>query len=116
MSGGNDFPRHPGIHLRERFCFTKNVPPILPSSWPRLSATFQDMSATTSSTLPDARGHFGPYGGRYVPETLMHPLQELEEEYFRSQQDPEFQRELQYYLREFCGRPTPLYFADRLTL
>src|SRR5260370_10370240 len=115
MSGGNDFPRHPGIHLRERFCFTKNVIPIHPSSRPRLSATFLHMSATTSSTLPDARGHFGPYGGRYVPETLMHPLQELEEEYFRSQQDPEFQRELQYYLREFCGRPTPLYFAERLT-
>src|SRR5438045_5200030 len=45
----------------------------------------------------------------------MHPLQELEEEYFRSQQDPEFQREFKYYLREFCGRPTPLYFAERLT-
>jgi tryptophan synthase beta chain len=45
----------------------------------------------------------------------MHPLKELEQEYFRSQQDPEFQRELQYYLREFCGRPTPLYFAERLT-
>jgi len=74
------------------------------------------MSATaSSSTVPDAQGHFGPYGGRYVPETLMHPLQELEQEYFRSQQDPEFQRELQYYLREFCGRPTPLYFAERLT-
>jgi tryptophan synthase beta chain len=73
------------------------------------------MSAIASSTVPDAQGHFGPYGGRYVPETLMHPLQELEEEYFRSQQDPEFQRELQYYLREFCGRPTPLYFAERLT-
>jgi tryptophan synthase beta chain len=65
--------------------------------------------------LPDAHGRFGPYGGRYVPETLMHPLQQLEEEYFRAQQDPEFQRELQYYLREFCGRPTPLYFAERLT-
>ena len=51
----------------------------------------------------------------YVPETLMHPLQELEAEYFRAQQDPEFQRELQYYLHEFCGRPTPLYFAERLT-
>src|SRR5207237_755752 len=62
-----------------------------------------------------ARGHFGPYGGRYVPETLMHPLQELEEEYFRSQHDPDFQRELEYYLKEFCGRPTPLYFAERLT-
>jgi tryptophan synthase beta chain len=73
------------------------------------------MSVAASSTVPDARGHFGPYGGRYVPETLMHPLQELEAEFFRSQQDPEFQRELQYYLREFCGRPTPLYFAERLT-
>ena len=73
------------------------------------------MSAIANSTAPDAQGHFGPYGGRYVPETLMHPLQELEREYFRSQHDPEFQRELQYYLREFCGRPTPLYFAERLT-
>src|SRR5450755_3719777 len=73
------------------------------------------MSAIASSTIPDAHGHFGLYGGRYVPETLMHPLQELEEEYFRSQQDPEFQRELNYYLKEFCGRPTPLYFAERLT-
>jgi len=65
--------------------------------------------------LPDAQGRFGQYGGRFVPETLMHPLQELEAEYFRAQQDPEFQRELQYYLREFCGRPTPLYHAARLT-
>src|SRR5213080_3044370 len=73
------------------------------------------MSAIATERLPDARGHFGPYGGRFVPETLMHPLQELEEEYFRAQNDPEFQRELQYYLREFCGRPTPLYFAERLT-
>src|SRR5688500_17924904 len=45
----------------------------------------------------------------------MHPLQQLEEEYFRAQKDPEFAKELQYYLREFCGRPTPLYFAERLT-
>src|SRR5215207_140350 len=73
------------------------------------------MTAATKSTLPDAQGRFGPYGGRFVPETLMHPLQELEAEYFRAQQDPEFHRELQYYLREFCGRPTPLYFAERLT-
>jgi tryptophan synthase beta chain len=73
------------------------------------------MSAAAQSTLPDAQGRFGPYGGRFVPETLMHPLQELEAEYFRAQQDPEFHRELQYYLREFCGRPTPLYFAERLT-
>src|SRR5947209_13667246 len=73
------------------------------------------MSATVSENLPDARGHFGPYGGRYVPETLMHPLQELEDEYLRSEQDPDFQREFRYYLNEFCGRPTPLYFAERLT-
>jgi tryptophan synthase beta chain len=73
------------------------------------------MSAVIQESLPDAQGHFGLYGGRYVPETLMHPLQELEEEYFRSQEDEQFQRELQYYLREFCGRPTPLYLAERLT-
>src|SRR6202050_1015413 len=73
------------------------------------------MSAITAEDLPDVHGHFGPYGGRYVPETLMHPLKELEEEYFRAQRDPEFQRELDYYLKEFCGRPTPLYFAERLT-
>jgi tryptophan synthase beta chain len=73
------------------------------------------MSAIATETVPDAQGHFGPYGGRYVPETLMHPLQELEEEYFRCQNEPEFQREFEYYLKEFCGRPTPLYFAERLT-
>src|SRR5271163_1811174 len=73
------------------------------------------MSVLANVTVPDAEGHFGPYGGRYVPETLMHPLQELEAEYFRAQKDPEFQSELQYYLREFCGRPTPLYYAERLT-
>jgi len=73
------------------------------------------MSTVVSADLPDARGHFGPYGGRYVPETLMHPLQELEDEYARAQKDPAFQREFEYYLREFCGRPTPLYFAERLT-
>jgi len=73
------------------------------------------VSEVASDSIPDAAGRFGPYGGRYVPETLVHPLRELEEEYFRAQQDPEFQRELDYYLREFCGRPTPLYFAQRLT-
>jgi tryptophan synthase beta chain len=73
------------------------------------------MSSVAESKLPDTQGHFGQYGGRYVPETLMHPLQELEAEYFRAQHDPEFQRELTYYLHEFCGRPTPLYFAERLT-
>src|SRR6266699_1356634 len=73
------------------------------------------MSSIATEKVPDARGHFGPYGGRFVPEPLTHPLQELEQEYFRSQHDPDFQRELDYYLREFCGRPTPLYLAERLT-
>ncbi len=73
------------------------------------------MSAVAKSNLPDAQGHFGSYGGRFVPETLMHPLQELEDEYLRAQKDPKFKRELNYYLKEFCGRPTPLYFAERLT-
>ena len=73
------------------------------------------MSLAAKESAPDESGHFGVYGGRYVPETLMHPLQELQDEYSRAQKDPEFQRELDYYLREFCGRPTPLYFAQRLT-
>ena len=73
------------------------------------------MNLTATASAPDQQGHFGPYGGRYVPETLMHPLQELEREYLRAAADPGFQRELAYYLAEFCGRPTPLYFAERLT-
>src|SRR5215207_9477101 len=72
------------------------------------------MTAATKSGLPDAQGHFGPYGGRYVPETLMHPLQQLEEEYARAQQDPEFQRELQYYLRELGGAKIYLKREDLL--
>ena len=66
-------------------------------------------------TLPDARGHFGAYGGMFVPETLMSALHELAEEYDRAKSDPEFQAELDALLRDFAGRPTPLYFAERLT-
>ncbi|MEC7274647.1 MAG: tryptophan synthase subunit beta [Verrucomicrobiota bacterium] len=66
-------------------------------------------------TLPDGRGHFGAYGGMYVPETLMTPLYELTEAYHNAQKDPEFQKELDFQLREFAGRPTNLYYADRLT-
>src|SRR6266576_68061 len=73
------------------------------------------MSLMSAEKLPDAHGHFGPYGGRFVPETLMHPLQELEEEYFRARIDPAFQSELDDLLPDFAGRPTPLYFAERLT-
>ena len=66
-------------------------------------------------SLPDTRGHFGDYGGMYVPETLMTPLFELNEAYHEARKDPAFQIELDYQLREFAGRPTNLYFADRLT-
>ena len=82
-----------------------------------MSTTTAPASPTQYATpaMPDDQGRFGQFGGRYVPETLWYPLQQLEAEYFRAQQDPEFQRELSYYLREFVGRPTPLYFAERLT-
>jgi len=67
------------------------------------------------AVTPDERGHFGPYGGRYVPETLMAPLEELTQAYAAARQDPEFQRELDYYLRFYAGRPTPAYFCQRLS-
>ena len=65
--------------------------------------------------VPDKRGHFGPYGGSFVPETLVAPLQELTAAYAKAKRDARFRRELAYYLREFVGRPTPLFFAERLT-
>ena len=66
-------------------------------------------------SLPDAGGHFGPYGGVFVPETLMTALEELGAAYAKAKHDPAFQAELRLYLTEFAGRPTPLYFAERLT-
>ena len=69
----------------------------------------------SSTTVPDELGFFGVYGGMYVPETLMEPLRELTEEYHRAQKDPEFQLELKDLLKNYVGRPTPLYFAEGLT-
>jgi tryptophan synthase beta chain len=66
-------------------------------------------------SLPDAKGHFGPYGGVFVPETLMTALQELGAAYEVARKDPAFQTELRHHLKEFAGRPTELYFAERLT-
>src|SRR5205823_7898482 len=66
-------------------------------------------------TLPDALGHFGVYGGMFVPETLMTALHELAAEYDRAKNDAQFQNQLALLLRDFAGRPTPLYFAARLT-
>ena len=65
--------------------------------------------------MPNASGHFGRFGGMYVPETLMTPLYELTEEYESAKQDSEFNRVLNEYLKEFAGRPTNLYFAERLS-
>jgi len=73
------------------------------------------MTTTAPATLPDSAGHFGPYGGIYVPETLMAALTELDAEYRRAIADPEFVAEFEFYLREFVGRPSRLYFAQRLT-
>jgi tryptophan synthase beta chain len=68
-----------------------------------------------SPSLPDAHGHFGPYGGMFVPETLVYALRELTAEYEKAKADPAFQAELDQLLREYVGRPTPLYFAKRWT-
>ncbi len=64
---------------------------------------------------PDERGHFGRFGGRFVPETLISALQDLERAYETTKLDTEFQKELQFLLRDYVGRPTPLYFARQLT-
>ena len=68
-----------------------------------------------NSTTKPSRGRFGPYGGRYVPETLMAALQELEQHYAKAKRDPRFQRRLDDLLRTYAGRPTPLFFARRLS-
>lgn len=65
--------------------------------------------------LPDEHGRFGRYGGMYVPETLMSALTDVEAEFRAAQKDPEFQAEMDLYLADYVGRPTPLYFAERLT-
>jgi tryptophan synthase beta chain len=66
-------------------------------------------------TRPDSRGYFGPYGGRFVPETLIPALEELDEAYQSAKRDPAFKKEISHYLQDYVGRPTPLYFARHLT-
>ncbi len=68
-----------------------------------------------NAALPDARGHFGDFGGKYVPETLMSALDELEREYQKACVDESFLRDLRYYLESYVGRPSPLYYAERLS-
>src|SRR5579875_3481734 len=71
--------------------------------------------SSTLANLPDVHGRFGDYGGRYVPETLMAALTQLASEYEKSCGDEEFQREFEHYLKNYVGRPSLLYFAERLT-
>ena len=84
-----------------------------------MSVVISDQAPSSSMpdrfSLPDQRGRFGPYGGSYVPETLYHPLRELNDAYQEAQADPSFKQELNQLLKEFAGRPTELYFAERLT-
>src|SRR5436190_17313678 len=72
-------------------------------------------SPNTFRSGPDERGHFGLFGGRYVAETLMPLILELEQAYNTAKADPEFQGELKRLLKHYAGRPSPLYFAERLT-
>ena len=73
------------------------------------------MATRSTATLPDPQGHFGPYGGQYVPEILVAPLEQLEQTYNEAVEDPEFQAELAELSRQYAGRPTPLYHARRLS-
>src|SRR5689334_18502049 len=71
--------------------------------------------STASSSVPDAQGRFGSFGGRYVPETLMFALRQLTEQYEAAKNDPEFAKQLDYYFKQYVGRPSPLWYAERLT-
>src|SRR3989339_70755 len=74
-----------------------------------------EMTTYNFSELPDNSGHFGRFGGRFAPETLMAPLEEVARAYQGARQAPEFNKEVDFYLEHYAGRPTPLYFAERLS-
>jgi tryptophan synthase beta chain len=102
--------RNSSARLRKRFFFEKKN---------QETFVLEDrLNHTRPNTLrsgPDARGRFGDYGGRFVAETLMPPILELERAYEEAKADPSFQKELDYYLKDYVGRPSPLWFAERLT-
>jgi tryptophan synthase beta chain len=85
------------------------------TSPPSKLPTFLKLSGMKPITQPDSLGHWGPYGGRFVPETLMAPLEELTAAYEAARADASFQTELDALLRDYAGRPTPLFLAQRLT-
>src|SRR2546423_8924867 len=82
-----------------------------PLKWPLSSPR----CAMRMYDLPDERGHFGPYGGVFVAETLSHALDELRAAYAAARNDPQFEAEFRYELKHYVGRPSPIYFAKRLT-
>ncbi len=71
--------------------------------------------ASPDADLPNSKGRFGEFGGRYVPETLIGALDQLQDEYLKAKNDPAFLSEFDHLLKHFVGRPSPLYFAKRLT-
>jgi len=75
----------------------------------------QHQQNTNKHSMPDERGYYGSFGGRYMPETLMPAVEELAGAYHQAKADPEFARELDYYLANYVGRPSPLYYATGLT-
>src|SRR5215475_6381872 len=88
---------------------------LTPSLAMESSIIWMKKESCMPSVLPDANGHFGQYGGSFVPETLMRPLEELRAAYAEARADESFQREFETLLREYVGRPTPITFVERLT-
>src|SRR5215468_4931613 len=81
----------------------------------RIARRFARCSRSSMRRDPDSRGYFGEFGGRFLPETLVEPVEELERAYLAARDDQEFQRELDRWLKHYVGRPTPVYEASRLT-
>ena len=93
----------------------RHILPLNPAAFHTNTDQFMATATTPSPTLPDATGHFGQFGGMFVPETLMAPLQDLAVAYAADKADPAFHAELDDLLTNYAGRPTPLYFAERWT-
>src|SRR5919108_2462284 len=110
MSPGRSAPCAPGASMY-RAAWSRRKASRTPLKWPLSSLRF----AMRMYDLPDARGHFGPYGGVFVAETLTAALEELRVAYERARKDPAFDAEFRAELKHYVGRPSPIYFAKRLT-
>ncbi len=107
LSGGHARMTNAGAQMsNEKICLVSRLS--------ALQVSLQLMSSRTLPVLPDAHGHFGKYGGMFVPETLMAALTELSDHYEKAKADPAFHKELDGLLHEYVRRPTPLYFAENL--